>query len=106
LCSILILFSLPYMKNKYFHMQEKFFSWTTQKKFFFKDELSEDFKDFLFFDYEIFAFWFFFVTCFLLGFIGSQPIESPYLICGRILTLFYFIYFGLIFFLNKTLYKN
>jgi len=44
----------------------------------------------------------FFVVCCLLGFTGSQPIESPYLLCGRLLTLFYFVYFLLIFFFNKN----
>jgi hypothetical protein len=48
------------------------------------------------------SFWSFFLVCVLLGFIGSQPIEAPYLICGRLLTILYFCYFIFLFFLYKN----
>lgn len=35
----------------------------------------------------------FVVVCFLLGFIGGQPIEFPFLSFGRIFTFLYFVYF-------------
>lgn len=54
-------------------------------------------------EWEKLFFWFFFVDCLLLGFIGSQPIEYPYLGSGRMFTILYFIYFILLFFLNKNL---
>jgi len=39
------------------------------------------------------AFWYFVVTCLLLGFFGSQPIESPFYQLGAVFTAFYFFYF-------------
>lgn len=35
-------------------------------------------------------------VCFLLAFIGGQPIEYPYLLAGRWLTILYFLYFKLL----------
>jgi ubiquinol-cytochrome c reductase cytochrome b subunit len=105
LLSIVILFILPFIKNYYSHPQERFFNWINQK-FIFGGGTHEVIKDTLSFDYEIFFFWFFFVICVLLGFIGSQPIEAPYLICGRILTLLYFVYFAALIFLNKNIKED
>lgn len=102
LFSILILFVLPYFKNSYDHPQEKFFNWT-DKKFLFQNSVKSIIKKYFFINFEVFFFWFFLIVCVLLGFIGSQPIEAPYLICGRILTIFYFIYFAALAFLNKKL---
>lgn len=102
LASILILFSLPYIKQNFQHMQEKFSNWTS-KRFMLYKTLSEYSKFIYDFSYEIFFFWFFFVTCFLLGFIGSQPIESPYLDCGRVFTFTYFFYFLALILLNRVL---
>lgn len=42
------------------------------------------------------------MDCWLLGFIGSQPIEYPYLTSGRVFTAVYFVYFAVLFFLNKN----
>lgn len=39
------------------------------------------------------TFWAFVFTCFVLGWIGSQPIETPYLLIGQIATFAYFAYF-------------
>jgi len=38
-------------------------------------------------------FWFFFVNCFILGWIGGKPIEYPYYAIGVFSTIFYFSYF-------------
>lgn len=38
-------------------------------------------------------FWFFFVNCFILGWIGGKPIEYPYYTIGVFSTVFYFMYF-------------
>lgn len=101
LLSILILFSLPYLKNTYIQTQEMIYSWTT-KKFLHNSNLNILVKRLFRINYEIFFFWFFFVVCVLLGYIGSQPIEAPYLVCGRLLTVAYFIYFFSVFFLNRN----
>lgn len=37
--------------------------------------------------------WIFFASVILLTWIGANPVESPYIICGRILTGFYFSFF-------------
>lgn len=100
LFSISILFILPYIKNLYIKSQDFHFDWFN-KKFLFHNTINGFFKKYIIIDLEIISFWFFFVTCFLLGFIGSQPIEAPYLFIGRMLTIFYFIYFVLIYVLNK-----
>lgn len=102
LFSILILFILPYLKNIFEFPQERFFNWT-DKKFLFQNTSKNLIKNYFNINFEIFFFWFFFVVCVLLGFIGSQPIEAPYLICGRLLTIFYFVYFLALAFLNKKL---
>jgi ubiquinol-cytochrome c reductase cytochrome b subunit len=39
------------------------------------------------------AFWFFVADCIVLGWIGTQPVEEPYVTIGREATLFYFTYF-------------
>ena len=38
-------------------------------------------------------FWAFVITCFVLGYLGSQPPEGAYLIFGRIFTAYYFLFF-------------
>jgi hypothetical protein len=48
-------------------------------------------------NWKKFVFWIFFFTCVLLGFIGSQPVETPFVSCGRFFTLFYFVYFIILF---------
>lgn len=42
------------------------------------------------------VFWFFLSDCFLLGWLGGQPVEVPYVLAGQLCTLFYFLYFLLI----------
>jgi len=101
LFSIMILFSLPYLKANFSHKIESLFSWSN-KKFLLHNFVNNFTKLLINYDYEVLVFWMFFVVCCLLGFTGSQPIESPYLLCGRLLTLFYFVYFLLIFFFNKN----
>jgi ubiquinol-cytochrome c reductase cytochrome b subunit len=39
------------------------------------------------------VFWFFVVDCFLLGWIGGNPVEHPYYLIGQLTTSFYFFYF-------------
>ena len=41
-------------------------------------------------------FWAFVVTCFVLGYLGSQPPDGVYLILGRIFTAYYFLFFLLV----------
>jgi len=43
----------------------------------------------------------FFADGVVLGFIGHAPVEEPFLLIGRIATVFYFLYFFAIFFTNK-----
>jgi quinol-cytochrome oxidoreductase complex cytochrome b subunit len=105
LLSILILFFLPYFKNNYLHAQESLFYWTS-RKFILKKRIKKILKYFYNLNYEIILFWIFFVTCVLLGYIGSQPIEIPYLLCGRLLTIVYFLYFFFLFLLNKNYNKQ
>jgi len=38
-------------------------------------------------------FWFFLVDCLILGWLGGQPVEAPYVLAGQLCTLFYFLYF-------------
>jgi len=38
-------------------------------------------------------FWFFVATFLLLGWIGGNPVEYPYVLIGQILTIAYFLYF-------------
>jgi quinol-cytochrome oxidoreductase complex cytochrome b subunit len=38
-------------------------------------------------------FWAFVLTCIVLGYLGSQPPEGVYLVLGRILTAYYFLFF-------------
>lgn len=101
LFSILLLFALPYMKNSLKYTQEDFFSWGKRKFIFFKS-LNKRVKKAIFMEFDKFFFWVFFITCCLLGYIGSQPIEYPYLTFGRELTALYFVYFFSVFFLNKN----
>jgi ubiquinol-cytochrome c reductase cytochrome b subunit len=103
LCSILILFALPYMRKETIFTQEYYFNWSN-RKFLLEKGVHEYVKVFLNFDFDKFLFWFFVVTCFLLGYIGSQPIEYPYLLSGRVLTVFYFLYFIGVFLANRNFY--
>ena len=41
-------------------------------------------------------FWAFVVTCFVLGYLGSQPPDGVYLVLGRIFTAYYFLFFLLV----------
>lgn len=99
--SILVLFSLPYLKRTMVFSQEEHFNWST-RKFLFLKGLHRIFLEILALDWQKFFCWCFLVDCVLLGFIGSQPIEYPYLSSGRVFTIFYFVYFILLFFLNKN----
>ena len=38
-------------------------------------------------------FWVFLVDCLVLGYIGGQPAEEPYITVGQIATLYYFLHF-------------
>lgn len=38
-------------------------------------------------------FWFFVSDCFILGWIGSKPVEYPFIEIGQLATFFYFFYF-------------
>lgn len=60
---------------------------------------------FNFFDnIKVLLYWFFFFTCILLGWIGFKPIENPYLSIGQFLTIIYFLYFILLFFIPDICY--
>jgi len=64
--------------------------------------------------------WFLFFFCFLLGWIGSLPVISPFLEIGQFLTIFYFLiiivffkiiiiiekYMYMLFLLNKSIYAE
>jgi len=97
LFSILLLFVLPYLKRVTTFTQESHFNWST-RKFLFLKGLSKYYAEILVLDLQRLAFWFFFVNSCLLGFIGSQPIEYPYLTSGRVFTVVYFVYFVVLFF--------
>lgn len=101
LLSILLLFTLPYLRRNMTFTQETNFNWST-RKFLFLKGLNDYYVEALVLDLQRLAFWFFFVDCWLLGFIGSQPIEYPYLTSGRVFTVVYFVYFAILFFLNKN----
>lgn len=72
LCAILILFIIPFLSSDLFNIPVRFRH--TFRKFF----------------------WFFIVNFLLLGWIGGQPVEDPYIFLGQIFTFFYFFYFFLI----------
>ena len=38
-------------------------------------------------------FWAYVVTCVMLGYLGSQPLEGAYLALGRVFTAYYFLFF-------------
>jgi ubiquinol-cytochrome c reductase cytochrome b subunit len=101
LLSILVLFTLPYLKRNTVFSQEVHFNWSN-RKFLFLGGLHWIWVEFLTMDWQKFFCWCFIVNCALLGFIGSQPIEYPYLGSGRVFTLLYFVYFIILYFLNKN----
>jgi quinol-cytochrome oxidoreductase complex cytochrome b subunit len=68
LFAIVVLFVIPYISN-------------TQIR-------SMDFRPF-----SKFLFWFFVSDCFILGWIGSKPVEYPFIEIGQTATIFYFFYF-------------
>nr|YP_009937435.1 cytochrome b [Trigonopterus kotamobagensis]QNT26945.1 cytochrome b [Trigonopterus kotamobagensis] len=68
LLSVAILYIIPFMNNK------KFLS--TQ-----------------FYPLNKTLFWLFFSVVSLLTWIGARPVEEPFILCGQILTMFYFSYF-------------
>lgn len=37
-------------------------------------------------------FWFFMADCMILGWIGGQPVEPPFVLIGQVATVFYFVY--------------
>jgi len=57
-----------------------------------------------------FVFWFFIADTVILGWIGTQPVEEPFVSIGRYATVFYFGYFivlqPLIGVIENTLYYN
>lgn len=69
LLAILILFAIPYFSGLTYVI-------TPDSRFFFKK-----------------FFWFFVANFFLLGWIGGQPVEYPYIFIGQCSTFFYFFYF-------------
>nr|ALO76376.1 cytochrome b [Cantharis sp. CAN01] len=79
LFSILILFSLPFLKKKY--------------------------KNNKFYPINKILTWIFFIMVMLLTWIGACPVEDPYVTIGQILTILYFIKFPLLF-LSSKLWDN
>jgi ubiquinol-cytochrome c reductase cytochrome b subunit len=57
-----------------------------------------------FFFWQKFFFWLFVMNCLLLGWLGGQSVEYPYLNFGQILTINYFLYFFVI--LNSLFIYN
>jgi ubiquinol-cytochrome c reductase cytochrome b subunit len=57
-----------------------------------------------------FFFWCIVFNCLILGWIGSKPVEYPFVTIGQICTIFYFFYFlcilPLIAFLEKFFWTN
>ena len=45
-------------------------------------------------------FWLLAADCLILGWIGCQPVEPPYVLIGQIATVIFFLYFALIPFLG------
>ncbi len=41
-------------------------------------------------------YWLFIIDCFILGWIGGNPVENPYILIGQIATIYYFIFFLII----------
>nr|UPX88686.1 cytochrome b [Loricera pilicornis] len=52
-----------------------------------------NFKSIKFYPINQFMFWTFLVIMILLTWIGMRPVEDPYIMCGQILTIFYFSYY-------------
>ena len=48
------------------------------------------------FFYE-YIFWFFVFNCVLLGLLGAMPVEEPFITAARVATVFYFMFFILVF---------
>jgi ubiquinol-cytochrome c reductase cytochrome b subunit len=57
---------------------------------------SSTFKPF----YKLF-FWFFIIDCLILGWAGQKVVESPFQEIGVLATLYYFAFFGIVFFLGN-----
>ena len=57
-------------------------------------------KNSVFNKYHVDIFWFFLGVCLLLGWIGGEPVEEPYLFVGRFMTFLYFCYLGCV--INST----
>jgi len=51
------------------------------------------------------SFWSFVVVCLLLGWIGSLPVMSPYILIGQFLTVMYFVILLVVFPLNNFFEK-
>ena len=41
-------------------------------------------------------YWLFIADCFILGWIGGNPVENPYILIGQIATIYYFAFFLII----------
>jgi len=59
-----------------------------------------NFRGYIFYPINKFLFWFHINIWFILTWLGARPVEDPYILLGQILSIIYFIYYFLAFFIQ------